>query len=58
MEAPPHLPGLPGTGATPAQAAPQSGNLQAAEGPASAVQNKAEQEKQKREQKEREVERK
>lgn len=51
--APPALPGSPGSGATPAQAAPQSGNLPAAEGPPSAVQRNAAQEKQEREQKER-----
>lgn len=55
---PPHLTGSPGNGATPAQAAPQSGNLPAAEGPPSAVQQKAEQEKQEREKKERELKRK
>jgi cytochrome c553 len=52
---PPPLPGTPGTGATPAQAAPQSGNLPAAEAPPSTVQKKAAKEKQKQEQEEREV---
>jgi Cytochrome C oxidase, cbb3-type, subunit III len=49
------LPGTPGSGATPADVAPQSGNLKAAEGPASDVQKKAAEEKKKREQKEEEV---
>jgi hypothetical protein len=58
MPPPPALTGSPGSGATPAQAAPQSGNLPAAEGPPSPVQQKAAKEKQEREEKEREVERK
>ena len=52
---PPALPGTPGSGATPAEAAPQSGNLQAAEGPPSEVQKDAAKEKKKREQKDLEV---
>lgn len=55
---PPALPGTPGSGATPAQAAPQSGNLQAAEGPPSDVQKEAAKEKKKREKKRIEVEHK
>lgn len=54
----PPLPGSPGSGATPAQAAPQSGNLPAAEGPPSTVQKTAAQEKAERERKEREVQQK
>lgn len=53
----PALPGSPGSGATSAQAAPQSGNLPAAEGPPSVIQKKAAKEKQEREEKERQVER-
>ena len=52
------LPGTPGSGATPAQAAPQSGNLDAAEGSPSPVQKKATAEKKKDEKKEIEVEHK
>ncbi len=53
---PPPVPGTPGSGATPVQAAPQSGNLQAGEGPPSAVQKKAAEEKEKRKQKAQKVE--
>lgn len=49
---PPPLPSTPGSGATPAQAAPQSGNLEGAEGPASAVQKKAAKEKQQQQEEE------
>jgi len=52
---PPALPGTPGSGATPAEAAPQSGNLKASEGPPSAVQKDAAKEKKEREQKDLEV---
>jgi len=52
---PPPLPGTPGSGATPAQAAPQSGNLPAAEGPPSAVKKNAKKEQRKQEQEEQEV---
>ncbi len=55
---PPVLPGTPGSGATPAQAAPSSGNIEAAEGPPSAVQKQAADEKKKRAEKEHEVEQK
>jgi mono/diheme cytochrome c family protein len=55
MDALPPFPGTPGSGATPGEAAPQSGNLQAAEGPASGVQKNAADEKGQREQKEKEV---
>ncbi len=55
---PPPLPGTPGNGATPAQAAPESGNLEASEGPPSEVQKKAAAEKKKRKQKDLEVEHK
>ncbi len=55
---PPPLPGTPGSGATPAQAAPESGNLPAAEGPPSAVERKAAKQKQKQEQEENEVQHK
>jgi hypothetical protein len=58
LPAPPPVPGTPGSGATPEQAAPQSGNLPAAEGPASKVQKKAQQEKKEEEKKEKEVEQK
>lgn len=51
----PTLPGTPGSGATSAQAAPQSGNLETSEGPLSDIQKKAAEEKRKREEKEREV---
>jgi len=54
----PVLPGTPGSGATPAQAAPQSGNLEGAEGPLSEVQKKAAEEKKKRADKEHEVKQK
>lgn len=57
LPSPSALPGTPGSGATPAEAAPQSGNLEAAEGPPSEVQKNAEKEKKKREQKDREVKR-
>ncbi len=49
------LPGTPGSGGTPAEAAPQSGNLEAAEGPPSTVQKNAAKEKKKRERKDLEV---
>lgn len=58
LGAPPELPGTPGSGATPAQAAPQSGNLPAAEAPPSPLQKRAEEEKIKRAEKEREVKQK
>lgn len=45
------IPGSPGSGATAAQSEPQSGNVQAAEGPANAVQKSAAEKKQEREQK-------
>lgn len=45
---PPPLPGTPGSGATTAQDEAQSGNLEASEGPPSAVQKKAAEEKHKR----------
>ena len=54
----PALPGTPGSGATPAEAEPRSGNIQAAEGPPSEVQRKAAEEKKKREKKRSEVEHK
>jgi cytochrome c553 len=54
----PPVPGTPGSGATEPQTAPQSGNLPAAEAPASALQKKAEEKKKEGEQKEREVEQK
>jgi mono/diheme cytochrome c family protein len=49
---PPPVAGTPGSGATPGEAAPASGNLAAPEQPPGAVQRKAAQEQQKREQKE------
>jgi broad-specificity NMP kinase len=52
---PPAIPGTPGSGATTAQTEAQSGNIQAAEGPETAVQNNAAEKKQEREQKEKEV---
>jgi len=52
---PPAIPGTPGGGATTAQTEVQSGNVQAAEGPASAIQKSAAEKKQEREQKEKEV---
>jgi len=52
---PPNIPGTPGSGATTAQTEAQSGNMQAAEGPATAVQKNAAEKKQEREQKEKEV---
>jgi hypothetical protein len=52
---PPPLPGTPGSGATPAQAEPQSGNLEAPEDSANTVRKKAEAGKQK-DQEKREVE--
>lgn len=55
---PPALTGTPGSGAAPAEAEPQSGNIQAAEGPPSEVQRKAAEEKKKREKKRSEVEHK
>jgi cytochrome c553 len=55
---PPPLPGTPGSGATVPQAAPQSGNLDAAEGPSSAVQKKAAEEQEKEKQKELELQKK
>jgi hypothetical protein len=55
MDEPPALSGTPGSGATPGDIAPQSGNLQVEEGPASAVQKKAAEEKKKREEKDKEV---
>ncbi len=54
----PSVPGTPGSGATPAQAAPQSGNLPAAEQPPGPVQKKAEQGKQKRQEQEQKLEHK
>jgi hypothetical protein len=53
---PPPLPGTPGSGATPAQAEPESGNLEVSESPAGTVQKKAETEKQKLQEKQEEVE--
>lgn len=55
---PPVLPGTPGSGATTAQEEPQSGNIEAAEGPPSAVQKQATDEKKKRAEKEQKVEQK
>lgn len=55
---PPSIPGSPGSGATAAQTEPQSGNIQAAEAPASNVQKSAAENKQEREQKNKEVKRK
>jgi hypothetical protein len=55
---PPPLPGTPGSGATPAQAEPESGNLEASEVPAGALQKKAEAEKNKEEEKQQEMEHK
>ena len=55
---PPALPGTPGSGATTAQTEPQSGNIQAAEGPPSKVQQNAARKKEEREQKEKQVEHK
>lgn len=55
---PPSIPGNPGSGATAAQTEPQSGNIQAAEAPASNVQKSAAENKQEREQKNKEVKRK
>jgi cytochrome c553 len=52
---PPAIPGTPGSGATTAQTEAQSGNIQAAEGPETAVQKNAAEKKQEREQKEKEV---
>ncbi|MFB3916867.1 MAG: cytochrome c [Terriglobales bacterium] len=56
--APPPLPSTPAPGATPAQAAPASGNLAAPEQPPSPHQQKALEEKKKREEKERKLEHK
>jgi cytochrome c553 len=56
--APPAIPGTPGSGATTAQTEPQSGNIQAAEGPPSQVQKNAAEKKREREQKEKQVEHK
>lgn len=53
---PPPLPGTPGSGATPAQAEPQSGNLEASEVGSGELQKKAEAEKQKEQEKQNEVE--
>ncbi len=55
---PPALPGTPGNGATSAQAAPQSGNLEASEGPPSKVQKEAEKDRKKREEEREKVEQK
>ena len=55
---PPAMPGTPGSGATPAQAEPASGNIEASQGPSSEVQKKAEEEKKKRAAKEAEVQHK
>ena len=55
---PPALPGTPGSGATAPQSAPQSGNLDAAEGPPSAVQKKAAEEQQKEQRKQEELQKK
>lgn len=55
---PPAIPGTPGSGATTAQTEPQSGNIQAAEGPPSQAQKNAAEKKHEREQKEKQVERK
>jgi cytochrome c553 len=55
---PPPMPGTPGSGATPAQAEPESGNLPAAEGPPSQLQKKAANEQQKEKQKEEKVQQK
>jgi hypothetical protein len=55
---PPPLPGTPGSGATPAQAEPQSGNLEITETPSSPSQKKAMTEEQKQQQKQLEEEQK
>jgi hypothetical protein len=55
---PPPLPGTPGSGATPAQAEPESGNLEASEAPAGALQKKAEAEKKEQQEKQKEAEHK
>ncbi|HEX3104433.1 MAG TPA: cytochrome c [Terriglobales bacterium] len=51
---PPAIPGTPGSGATTAETEPQSGNIQAAEAPASNIQKNAAEKKHEREQKEKE----
>ncbi len=53
---PPPVPGTPGSGATPAQAAPQSGNLQAGQGAPSTVQQRATEEQKQRKEKAQKVE--
>lgn len=54
----PALPGTPGSGATPAQAEPESGNLELSEAPAGPMQKKAEAEKKEEQEKQQKVEHK
>jgi hypothetical protein len=55
---PPPLPGTPGSGATPAQAEPQSGNLESTENSSGTVPSEGEAEKQKKQEKQSEAEHK